>query len=222
MLGYRIFLCYGWMHLYPDNIQFSCHSVNVTAQDSSWYWENVYTVQCTLGSHKAANSRKPYSLVIWGDMNEDKLHSGIQKYAVVQCPTWKSNVTRKYDAKTHNSFCFVFKGCCFHNPQLVHPRGEVQQVNGCRGGIWPWGTAQVWQLLGPHTSGRHPCTNGLTRHIFLYPYGMQTATPTGLEIFQISIIYPKPRFARKHSLKLIYPMKLPNWNQLSSAPAFNH
>lgn len=122
----------------------------------------------------------------------------------------------------HTSFCFVFKGCCFHNPQLVHPRGEVQQVNGCRGGIWPWGTAQVWQLLGPHTSGRHPCTNGLTRHIFLYLYGMQTATPTGLEIFQISIIYPKPKFARKHSLKLIYPMKLPNWNQLSSAPAFNH
>lgn len=136
MLGFRIFLCYGWMHLHPDNIQFSCHSANVTAQDSSWYWEKekVYIAQCIPGSHIAANSQKPYSLLIWSERNEDELHSGKQKYATVQCPTWKSNVTRKYYAKTHKKFCFVFKGCCFHNPQLVLPPGEVQQVNGCRVG----------------------------------------------------------------------------------------
>lgn len=46
-------------------------------------------------------------------------------------------------------------------------------------------------------------------YVFLYLYGMQTATPTELEIFQMSIIYSKPKFARKLSLMLIYPMRLP-------------
>lgn len=55
-----------------------------------------------------------------------------------------------------------------------------------------------------------------------YLYEMQSTVPAGPVTFQMSIIYSKPTFARKYSLNLIYPMRLPNYRHLCSAPPFNH